>query len=114
MHGSLEAIAAFVLTSGLVPPPALCQARLPDGFLGRFAHIPWALTAVTIPIDALLAGWLANEFGVVPLSTFGEVWIPGIAGIAWPHAIEECVPAARIDGSALAERREDGFARVRA
>lgn len=81
---ALEVIAGFALTASNVALFALTQSLIPDDFRGRVIGLSRSLAVVTIPISALLGGWLADIVGVVPVYAFGGVWLLGCA--AWAVA----------------------------
>ena len=85
LTAALEAASAFVLTMGGVSMGALTQALVPEHYRGRVSGITRAMAVVTIPVSALLGGWLADQVGPAPLFAVGGAWILGCAGLAWSN-----------------------------
>ena len=80
---TLEAILAFALTAGTVAGNAIMVVSVSDEYRGRVMGLFRSLSVTTIPAAALLAGWLADLIGVVPLYVFGGVYMIGVAVPAW-------------------------------
>jgi MFS transporter, DHA3 family, macrolide efflux protein len=79
----LDAMNAFGLTVSGVASGALSTLLIPDQYRGRTFGIIRSLSVVAIPPSALLGGWLADMFGVMPLFAFGGLYMLALAGLAW-------------------------------
>ena len=80
---ALEAILAFALAAGTVAGNAIMVVSVSDEYRGRVMGLFRSLSITTIPAAALLAGWLADIVGVVPLYVFGGVYMICVAVPAW-------------------------------
>jgi MFS transporter, DHA3 family, macrolide efflux protein len=85
LTGALVFIGAIVGAPGSVALGALMTALIPDDYRGRVAGITRALIAAAIPLSALIAGWLTDRIGVVPLFAIAGVWLLGTAVLAWSN-----------------------------
>ena len=80
---ALEVILAFALTAGTVAGNAIMVVSVSDKYRGRVMGLFRGLSLTTIPVAALLAGWLADIVGVVPLYVIVGVYMIGVAIPAW-------------------------------
>jgi MFS family permease len=81
----LEAAMVFGLTVGSVSMGALVQALLPEDCRGRVWGITGSVAVMSIPLSALIGGWLADILGVAPLFAAGGALIMGVAALAWSN-----------------------------
>jgi hypothetical protein len=99
LTAALEAAATFGVTVGSVSVGALTQALIPEDYRGRVWGITSAVAVMSIPLSALIGGWLADILGVAPLFAGGGIWIVGVAALAWS---DQQVRTARIETDSVA------------
>jgi MFS transporter, DHA3 family, macrolide efflux protein len=85
LTAALEATMVFGLTAGSVSMGALTQALIPENYRGRVWGITGSVAVMSIPLSALVGGWLADILGVAPLFAGGGVFILGVAALAWSN-----------------------------
>jgi MFS transporter, DHA3 family, macrolide efflux protein len=85
LTAALEAAMVFGLTVGSVSMGALVQALIPEDYRGRVWGLTGSVAVMSIPLSALIGGWLADILGVAPLFAGGGVFIIGVAALAWSN-----------------------------
>jgi DHA3 family macrolide efflux protein-like MFS transporter len=85
LTAALEAAMVFGLTVGSVWMGALMQALIPENYRGRVWGITGSVAVMSIPLSALIGGWLADILGVVSLFAGGGTFIIGVAAVAWSN-----------------------------
>ena len=66
-----DGLVAFFLTVGGITSGALSTLLIPAQFRGRTFGIIQSMAVLSIPPSAILGGWAADRFGVMPLFVFG-------------------------------------------
>jgi MFS transporter, DHA3 family, macrolide efflux protein len=64
---------------------ALTQALIPENYRGRVWGITSSVAVMSIPLSALIGGWLADILGVAPLFASGGVFMMGVAALTWSN-----------------------------
>lgn len=82
----LDGVNAFGITISGVASGALSTLLIAEQYRGRTFGIIRSLSVLAIPPSALLGGWLADKVGVLPLFTFGGLYLVAVAGLAWRNA----------------------------
>jgi MFS transporter, DHA3 family, macrolide efflux protein len=85
LTAALEAAVTFGVTVGSVSVGALVQALVPENYRGRVWGITGSVAVMSIPLSALIGGWLADILGVAPLFGAGGAFILGVAALAWSN-----------------------------
>ena len=86
------AVGTWGMTVGGMASGVLGTLLIPERYRGRAAMITRSPSVAAIPLSSLLAGWLADQVGIVPLFVAGGLWIGGVAGLAWTNAAVRSAP----------------------